>query len=196
MSFCSVPPSRARGVPAFSACRDEHREDRRRRRVDRHRRRRRTEIDPGVEVLHVGQRVDRHPAPTDLTQRHRIVGVQPSNVGMSNAVDNPSPPALDDLLEPPVRVVRRAEPGEHPHRPQLRPVTRRIRPPRVRVHTRALAVVRPVRPARPEPPTSSTSRRHGCATPRMPAASAACSSSCGKITLTSKQMRGVHSKSP
>ncbi len=48
---------------------------------------------------------------------------------------------LDDLLEPPVGVVGGAEAGEHPHRPQLRAVHRRVRAPRVRVDPGELAVV-------------------------------------------------------
>jgi hypothetical protein len=62
-------------------------------RVDRHRRRDRRQIDPGVQILHVRQRVDRHPtrptSPSAISSSESI----PNNVGMSNAVDNPSPPA-------------------------------------------------------------------------------------------------------
>ena len=68
MSFCSVPPSRARSTPVASARRDVHREDHRRRAVDRHRRRDRAEVDAAVEVLDVGERVDRDAALADLAR--------------------------------------------------------------------------------------------------------------------------------
>ena len=123
---------------------DEHRHDHRRRRVDRHRRRDRPEIDPGVEILHVGQAVDRHAAPSDLSQRHRIIRVDPQQRRHVERRRQPVATGPDDLLEPPVRVVRRPEPGEHPHRPQLRPIHRRVRTPRVRKLPGILAVVRSV----------------------------------------------------
>ena len=76
----------------------------------------------------------------------------------------------DDLLEPPVRVVRGAEAGEHPHRPQLRAVHRRVRPTRVRVLARELARRRARRPARAGCPTSSRSRHRDAAPHRTPPA--------------------------
>src|SRR5687767_15451145 len=47
----------------------------------------------------------------------------------------------DDLLEAPVGVLGRAEAGEHPHRPELRAVHRRVRPTGVRVDAREVAVL-------------------------------------------------------
>ena len=94
MSFCSVPPSRARATPAFSAWATYMAKI--------------TaagelividvvivaEVDAGVEVLHVGQacrRRRRTGRPRRATSGRRSRG--PSSVGMSNAVDSPSPPA-------------------------------------------------------------------------------------------------------
>ena len=127
MSFCNVPPNAARGTPAFSAWATNIAKITAAGElividvvID-------AEIDPGVEILHVGQRVDRHPTPTDLAQRHRIIRVDAQQRRHVERRRQPVTTRLDDLLEPPVRVVRRPEPGEHPHRPQLRPVHRRIR---------------------------------------------------------------------
>ena len=77
MSFWSVPPRRARSTPDRSGGRDVHREHDRGGRVDRHRRRDRAEVDARVEVLDVGERVDRDAALADLAERERIVGVAP-----------------------------------------------------------------------------------------------------------------------
>ena len=75
MSFWSVPPRRPRAAPGCSAARHVHGEEDGRRRVDRHRRRHRPQVDPGEEVLRVGQRVDGHAAPSYLALGERIVGV-------------------------------------------------------------------------------------------------------------------------
>ena len=109
MSFCSVPPSRAAVDPGLLGLGDVHREDHRRRRVDRHRRRDRAEIDARVEVLHVGQRVDRHAAAADLAERHRVVGVDAQQRRHVERRRQPVAAGPDDLLEPPVGVVRGAE---------------------------------------------------------------------------------------
>ena len=75
MSFCSVPPS-ARPLDAGRfGVRDVHREDHRGRTVDRHRRGDRAEVDAAVEVLDVGERVDRDAALADLAERELVVGV-------------------------------------------------------------------------------------------------------------------------
>ena len=134
---------------------DEHREDHRRRRVDRHRRRDRRQIDPGVQILHVGQRIDRHTTTADLAERHLVIGIDPQQRRHVERRRQPVTTGADDLLEPPVRVVRGAEPGEHPHRPQLRPIHRRIRAPRVRELARELAVVGAVHRLQRDRPTSS-----------------------------------------
>ena len=76
----------------------------------------------------------------------------------------------DDLLEPPVGVVGRAEAGEHPHRPQLRAVHRRVRPAGVRVLRPGTRRRRARRPARPGSPTSSRSRHPDAAPHRTPPA--------------------------
>ena len=56
---------------------DEHGEDGGGRRVDGHAGGGRTEVDVGVQILHVGERVDRDPAAPDFTQRHWMVGIEP-----------------------------------------------------------------------------------------------------------------------
>ena len=77
-------------------------------------------------------------------KRHHVVGVDPQQRRHVERRRQPITAGADDLLEPPVRVVRRPEAGEHPHRPQLRAVHRRVRATGVRVHARELAVLRPV----------------------------------------------------
>ena len=81
MSFCSVPPSAARGTPAASAWATYMAKI--------------TaagelividvvtvaQVDAAVEVLHVGQGVDGHAAPADLALGHRVVGVEPHQRG-------------------------------------------------------------------------------------------------------------------
>ncbi len=144
MSFWSVPPRRARGMPACLCLGDEHREDHGRRRVDRHRRGDLAEVDPAIEILHVGDRVDRHAAAPDLAERHRIVAVEAEQGGHVECRRQSGTAGLDDLLEAPVGVVGGAEPGEHPHRPQPRAVHRGVGATRVRELAGELAVVRAV----------------------------------------------------
>ena len=105
---------------------DEHREDHRCWRIDRHRRGDLAEIDARVEVLHVGKRVDRHAAAPDLAERHRVVRVDAQQRRHVERRRETIASCLDDLLEPPVGVVRGAEAREHPHRPELRSVHRCI----------------------------------------------------------------------
>ena len=66
MSFCSVPPSRRRSVPADSAAATYMAKQHGGRRVDGHRRGDGTQVDAGEEVLDVGQGVDGHAAPAHL----------------------------------------------------------------------------------------------------------------------------------
>ena len=61
---------------------------------------------------------------------------RPIRVGMSKAVDRPGAARPQQLLEARVRVVGRAEAGEHPHRPEARPVHRRVHAARVGVRAR------------------------------------------------------------
>ena len=129
MSFCSVPPRRARGDPRLLGLRHVHREDHRRRRVDRHRRRDRAQID-ARDTGPPCRPTCRSPPRTDRP-RPSAIGSSESQTHQRRHVERrrqPVPTGPDDLLEPPVGVVRRPEPGEHPHRPQLRAVHRRIRP--------------------------------------------------------------------
>ena len=68
---------------------------------------------------------------------------RPIRVGRSKATDSPSPPGPQELAEADVGVLGRAEPGEHPHGPQLRAVHRRVRPPGVGVRTPGHSAVPP-----------------------------------------------------
>ena len=107
---------------------DEHRQDRRRRRVDRHRYGRNPEVDPVEEILHVGQGVDGDTALAHLPDRHRVVGVLPHEGRQVERRGQSVASRSKDLLEATIRVLRRAESGEHPHRPELGAVPRRIDP--------------------------------------------------------------------
>ena len=144
MSFWSVPPSRARVDAVRLGVGDEHREDDRRRAVDRHRRGDRAEVDAAVEVLDVGERVDRDTALADLAERERVVGVATHQRRQVERGRESVAARGQQVVEPPVGVDRGAEAREHPHRPELRAVHRRVRPARVRVLARELAVVGPV----------------------------------------------------
>ena len=144
MSFCSVPPSGARVDARLLRGRDVHREEHRRGRVDRHRRGDGAEVDVAVEVLDVGERVDRHAALPDLADRERVVGVAAHQGRQVEGGGQAVTPRGEKILEPPIRVDRRAEAGEHPHRPELRAVHLGVRAAGVRVLPRALGVVRPV----------------------------------------------------
>ena len=124
---------------------NEHRHDHRGRRVDRHRCRDRAEVDTGIQILHVGQRIDRHTAPADFTERHRVIGIDPQQRRHVERRRQAVAARLDDLLEPPIGVVGGAESGKHPHRPHLRPVHRCIRSSGVR--ELAGVLTRPIRRA-------------------------------------------------
>ena len=144
MSFWSVPPSSRRGTPESSAAATYMA----------------STIAAGplivIEVVtlprsmpayrssHIRERVDRNPALPDLTEREGVVGVTAHErgevVGGGEAVASRD----EEVVEPPVRVGRGAEAGEHPHGPQLRPVHRGVRPACVRVQARELAVGGPV----------------------------------------------------
>ena len=116
------------------------REQHRRRRVDRHRRRDLAERNPREERLHVLQRVDRHPLATDLAQRPgvvRVIAHQRRHVERGRKAGLPVPEQVAEAL---VRLRRRPEARELPHRPQPPPVHRRIDAARERERTRIAEV--------------------------------------------------------
>jgi hypothetical protein len=122
---------RARRALAFGVG-DEHREHDRGGTVDRHRRRDRAEVDAAVEVLDVGERVDRDAALADLAEREIVVGVAAHECREVERGRQPVAARVEQLAEALVRVGRGAEAREHAHRPELRAVHRRVRPARVR----------------------------------------------------------------
>ena len=126
MSVCTVPRSAALGTPCPSPTARVEREQDRRGRVDRHRRRHLAERNPGEERLHVVERVDRHTLAPDLAQRAgmiRVVAHQRRHVERRREARLT---VLEQVAEPLVRLRRRAEARELPHRPQPAPVHRRI----------------------------------------------------------------------
>ena len=121
-----------------------HREDHRRRRVDRHRRRDVGERDAVEQRLHVGERRDRHAALPHLAERQRVVGVAAHQRGQVERHAEPGAAAPQQFLVAGVGVLRRAEPGELPHRPQLAAVARGMDAPRVGEAPRVVEVARVV----------------------------------------------------
>ncbi len=121
----------------------------RRRRVDRHRRRHLSERDPLEQRLHVLQRVDRHPLATDLAQRARMIGVVAHQRRHVERRRQPRLAVLEQIPETLVRLRRRPEPRELPHRPQPAPVHRRIHTTRERKLTRITQITLIVHRHRP-----------------------------------------------
>ena len=72
---------------------------------------------PAEERLHVLERVDRDTFPADLAERARVVGVAAHQRGHVERGGEPGLPVVEEVPEPLVRLLRRAEPGELPHRP-------------------------------------------------------------------------------
>jgi hypothetical protein len=105
---------------------EEEREQHRGRPVDRHRRADPAEVDAAEERLEVRQRVRRHPAAADLALAARVVGVAAHQGRHVERDGEASLPLRQQELESRVRLLRRAEPGELPHRPQPAAVHRVI----------------------------------------------------------------------
>ncbi len=104
----------------------------RRRRVDRHRRRDLAERDAREERLHVGQRVDRDALAADLAERPRVIRVVAHQRRHVERRRQAGLTVLEQIAEPLVRLRRRPEPGELPHRPEPAAVHRRVHAARVR----------------------------------------------------------------
>ena len=117
-SFCTVPVSfGARHALLFP---DDHihREQNRRRRVDRHRGRDPIERDLAKELREILDRIDGDTDPSDLSVRHRVVGVVPHLRRKIECGGQPRLPRREQLTEPAIGLLRRAESGILAHRPQ------------------------------------------------------------------------------
>ena len=109
--------------------------------ADRHRGGDIPEWDAVEELLHVGDRIDRHAAVADLPFRARVVGVAPHKRGHVERDRQPGPAAAE---QHPVALVRRAhvaEPRELPDRPQAAAVSGGVDAARVREMTRRTDVL-------------------------------------------------------
>ena len=96
-----------------------HREDHRRRRVDRHRRRDAAERDAVEQRLHVGERGHVDAALPHLAERQRMVGIAAHQRRQIERNAQAGRTRRQQLSIPPVRVLRRPKPRELPHRPEL-----------------------------------------------------------------------------
>ncbi len=116
--------------------RDVEREQHRRRRVDRHRRRHLVERDIAEQARHVVERRDADALAADLAERARVVRVVAHERRHVERRRQPGLPRREQELEAPVRVLGRAEAGEHAHRPRLAAIHRLVRTARVRIAAR------------------------------------------------------------
>ena len=113
-----------------------HRKSDRRRRVDRHRCRHLAQRYPREQDPHVLERRHRHALAADLAHRPRRVRVDPHQRRHVERARQSRLPVLEQVAKPLVRLLRRPEPRELPHRPQTAPVHRRIHPARERERAR------------------------------------------------------------
>ena len=105
---------------------DVHREQDRRRRVDRHRGGDLVERDAAEEVRQVVHRVDRDPDPADLALRHRVIGVV---AHLRRQIERGGEPGLaggEQLPKARVGLLGGAEPGVLPHGPEPADVHRGV----------------------------------------------------------------------
>ena len=77
---------------------------------------------PSKSDLHVGQGVDRHAGPAHLALGQRVVGVPPEKGRHVEGGREAVTARAQELFEPRVGVLGRAEPGELAHRPEPRAV--------------------------------------------------------------------------
>jgi hypothetical protein len=119
-------------------------EDDRGRRVDRHGGRDVGERDASEQRLHVGERVDRDALAADLAQRARVIRVVAHERRHVERGREPRLPVVEEVPEALVRLLRGAEAGELPHRPQPAAVHRRVHAPRERVLAGVAEVARVV----------------------------------------------------
>ena len=112
---------------------DVHREQRRRRRVDRHRRRHLVERKAVEQHVHVLDRIDRDADSANLTERARRVGVD-AHLGRQVERDAQAGlPGGEQMSKPAVRFRRRPEAGVLAHRPEPSAVHRRLHAARERI---------------------------------------------------------------
>src|SRR5688572_2091031 len=123
-----------------------HRQQHRRRRVDRHRGRHRPQVDALEERLHVGQRHHADATSPDLAERERMVGVTAHQRRQIERHAQPGAAGIEQRAITEIGVARRAEAGELPHRPQPAAVAVRVDAAGVRELSGRGAVVRHVEP--------------------------------------------------
>ena len=144
MSAWIVPPSFARGMPFFSAAAMYCASAMAGRTVDRHRGRDVAHVDAVEEHFHVGERVDRHAAPSNLAARLRRVGIV---AHQGRHVEGDGEPVLSVLEQKVIALVGLSgisEAGELAHRPETIPVAVGVDPPRVRILARPRQIGREI----------------------------------------------------
>jgi hypothetical protein len=97
-----------------------------RRRIDRHRDRYFLKVDTVEQDEHVVECVVRHAEPANFTGRARIVAIEPHERRQVERGRESGLPLRQQELEPLVRLSRRTETGELPHRPQATAVHTRV----------------------------------------------------------------------
>ena len=160
-------PAQTLGPYALPLRRDDVvRQHDRRRRVDRHRHRHLAEVDPPEQVLHVVERVDRDALTADLAERHGVIGVMPHQARHVERRAQPGLAVLEQIAEPLVRLLDRAEAGELAHRPQPAAVHARVHAARERILARQpdLIPLRQVRLRVERPDRLARQRREARAT--------------------------------
>ena len=128
-------------VAAFLRQHDVHGQQDPRGRVDGHRYRNVFEIDAVEQRFHVGERIHRHAFASDFTFAHRVVGVvahQRRHVEVSRQAGLT---LRDEVFEPVVGVLTRAETGDLAHGPEAAAVHGRVRPASERVLSRQADVL-------------------------------------------------------
>ena len=126
MSFWMRPGEGLPVGPLLLGDHQVHREDHRRRRVDRHRRRDVAERDAVEQPLHVGERHDADAALADFAERELVIGIAAHQRRQVEGHAEPAAARLEQRLEALVGLLRRPEPGELPHGPELAAVAGRV----------------------------------------------------------------------
>ena len=119
-----------------------HREDHRRRRVDRHRRRDVAERDAVEQRLHVGERRDVDAALPHFAERQLVIGIAAHQRRQIERHAQAGAAGREQRLVARVGVLRRPEPGKLPHRPQLAAVAGGVNAARVGKRARLADVAR------------------------------------------------------
>ena len=119
MSFWIVPDSSAQRHALPLGDDEVHREDHRRRRVDRHRRRDLAQRDALEERFHVGQRHDRDAALAHFAERQLVIGIAAHQRRQVKRHAEARAAGGQQMAIARVGLFRRSEAGKLPHRPQL-----------------------------------------------------------------------------